>query len=392
MTEEQLMRHAVELARRGTGYTSPNPLVGAVIARDGRILGEGWHRKYGGLHAEREALADAASRGEDVRGARMYVTLEPCCHYGKQPPCTDAILTAGISGVIVGSGDPNPRVSGRGIQILRNAGVEVVTDFLKEECDALNPVFFHFIQTNEPYVALKYAMTADGKTAANGGASRWITGEAARAHVHELRNAYSGILAGIQTVLADDPLLTCRKPGGRNPVRIVLDSRLRIPLQSRLVQTAGEAPLWIACTGPENQKKSGEETDIYAAKKQKLKALGVRILEIEEDASRRVSVPALLTELGARQIDGLLVEGGGSVHASFLEAGKVNHIYAYVGAQIFGGAKNCFTPVGGAGIERIEDSTRLSRPQVRVFGDDILIEYDCTMKEREVGASCLPES
>lgn len=395
MTEEELMRRAIALAKRGTGHTSPNPLVGAVIAREGRILGEGWHRKIGGLHAEREALADAAARGEDVRGARMYVTLEPCCHHGKQPPCTDAILAAGISQVFVGSGDPNPKVSGKGIRILREAGVAVTTDFLREECDALNPVFFHYIQTGEPYVALKYAMTADGKTAANSGDSRWITGEEARAHVHALRNAYTGILAGIGTVLADDPLLTCRLPGGRNPVRIVLDSRLRIPITSRLVQTAARAPLWVACAGrgdgfaPPGQ---AEERETLEQKKRTLTALGVQVLEIPPDDAGKVSVPAFLKELGARKIDGILAEGGGTVHAAFLAAGKANHIYAYVGAQIFGGAKNRFSPVGGAGIVRAADGVRLFRPRVRLFGDDVLIEYDCANAKKEADAQCLPES
>ncbi|MBR3735121.1 MAG: bifunctional diaminohydroxyphosphoribosylaminopyrimidine deaminase/5-amino-6-(5-phosphoribosylamino)uracil reductase RibD, partial [Lachnospiraceae bacterium] len=235
------MRRAIELAWGGMGYASPNPMVGAVIVKDGRIIGEGFHRRCGELHAERDAFAHLT---EDANGAEMYVTLEPCCHYGKQPPCTLAVVEHGISRVYVGSRDPNPLVSGKGAAFLRENGIEVVEDFLREECDKLNPEFFHFISTGKPYVVMKYAMTADGKIATKTGDSKWITGEAARKNVHLERSRYAAILAGIGTVLADDPMLNARidseeKPGGflegydvtlpdpvHQPIRVVVDAHL----------------------------------------------------------------------------------------------------------------------------------------------------------------------
>ncbi len=219
--DEYYMRRAIALAKKGEGWCHPNPMVGAVIVKEGRIIGEGYHARRGELHAERNAIK---SLTESAAGAAIYVTLEPCCHYGRTPPCTEAILEQGITRVVIGSRDPNPKVAGKGAAILREAGLTVEEDFLKEECDALNPVFFHYITTKTPYVVMKYAMTMDGKIAAKTGDSKWITGEAARERVQEMRHACMGIMAGIGTVLADDPLLTCRIPGGRNPVRIICDS------------------------------------------------------------------------------------------------------------------------------------------------------------------------
>ena len=238
MTDTDYMRMALELAKRGMGRTSPNPMVGAVIVRDGQVIGQGWHARCGDLHAERSALKNCT---EDPAGATMYVTLEPCCHQGRQPPCTEAVLAAGIARVVVGSDDPNPLVAGKGIGILRRAGVTVETGVLKEACDDLNRVFFHYIRTGRPYVVMKYAMTLDGKIATRTGASRWITGEAARRRVHEDRHRYSAIMAGVGTVLADDPLLTCRMEGGRNPIRVICDTHLRTPLTSRIV-FSGKCP------------------------------------------------------------------------------------------------------------------------------------------------------
>ncbi|HAE80491.1 MAG TPA: bifunctional diaminohydroxyphosphoribosylaminopyrimidine deaminase/5-amino-6-(5-phosphoribosylamino)uracil reductase RibD, partial [Lachnoclostridium sp.] len=210
--DEYYMRRAIALAKKGEGWCHPNPMVGAVIVKEGRIIGEGYHARRGELHAERNAIK---SLTESAAGAAIYVTLEPCCHYGRTPPCTEAILEQGITRVVIGSRDPNPKVAGKGAAILREAGLTVEEDFLKEECDALNPVFFHYITTKTPYVVMKYAMTMDGKIAAKTGDSKWITGEAARERVQEMRHACMGIMAGIGTVLADDPLLTCRTPGGR---------------------------------------------------------------------------------------------------------------------------------------------------------------------------------
>lgn len=357
--DAQLMRRAIELARLGVGKTNPNPMVGAVIVKEGRIIGEGYHQCIGGLHAERNALASCT---EDPTGATMYVTLEPCCHYGKTPPCTEAILENHIAHVVIGSRDPNPKVAGKGAALLRQSGVTVTEDFLREECDALNPVFFHYIQNKTPYVALKYAMTADGKIAVNSGASQWITEEEARTHVHQLRNYYKGILVGIGTVLQDDPLLTCRLPQGRNPIRIVCDSHLRIPLDSQLCNTASEIPLIVAYI------------DDPEGKQQALEEKGVQVLYVEEK-NGQLDLQDLLKKLGEQEIDGLLVEGGGTINAAFINAGQVHHIYAYIGAQIFGGTTP-FTPVSGTGIEAVSDSLKLTNPQIQTFGPDVLLEYD----------------
>ena len=377
---EKYMRHAINLAKTAAGHTNPNPMVGAIIVKDGRIIGLGCHERYGELHAERKALQQLT---EPADGAEMYVTLEPCCHYGKQPPCTEAVIKSGIKRVIIGSADPNPKVAGKGVRQLRAAGIEVIEDFMREECDSINPVFFHYITRNIPYVALKYAMTADGRIATDAGKSMWITGEEARAHVHTLRNYYSGILAGIGTVLADDPLLTCRMPGGRNPVRIILDSDLRIPMESRLVQTAKETPLIVIRRKKEQPdlQKTGavsadpEKTEMLAERQALLEAAGVTVLAVGEDAYG-LRIPEVLQELGKRKIDGILVEGGSHVNASFVRAGAVQHIYAYVGAKIFGGSQ--YPPVRDAGIRQVENALELTNPKVRIFGSDVLLEYDCS--------------
>ena len=377
---EKYMRHAINLAKTAAGHTNPNPMVGAIIVKDGRIIGLGCHERYGELHAERKALQQLT---EPADGAEMYVTLEPCCHYGKQPPCTEAVIKSGIKRVIIGSADPNPKVAGKGVRQLRAAGIEVIEDFMREECDSINPVFFHYITRNIPYVALKYAMTVDGRIATDAGKSMWITGEEARAHVHTLRNYYSGILAGIGTVLADDPLLTCRMPGGRNPVRIILDSDLRIPMEGRLVQTAKETPLIVIRRKKEQpaSQKTGavpvdpERAEMLAERQALLEAAGVTVLAVGEDAYG-LRIPEVLQELGKRKIDGVLVEGGSHVNASFVRAGAVQHIYAYVGAKIFGGSQ--YPPVRDAGIRQVEDALELTNPKVRIFGSDVLLEYDCS--------------
>ena len=232
MIKEEYMRRAIELAKRATGFTNPNPLVGVVIVKEDRIIGEGYHEKCGQLHAERNAFA---SLKESAEGATLYVTLEPCCHYGKTPPCTEAIVENKIARVVIGSRDPNPLVAGKGVRFLREHGIEVIEDYLREECDRINPVFFHYITTKMPYVVLKYAMTADGKTATVTGDSKWITNDASRMKVQHMRHRYMGIMAGIGTVLADDPMLNVRVERLKSPIRIICDSNLRIPLDSQIV-------------------------------------------------------------------------------------------------------------------------------------------------------------
>lgn len=359
MNDEFYMKRAIELAKRGEGFVSPNPLVGAVIVKDGRIIGEGCHEKCGGLHAERNAFKNCT---ESPKGSTIYVTLEPCCHFGKQPPCTNAIIEAGISRVVIGSRDPNPLVSGKGAKILRAAGIEVVEDFLRDECDKLNPIFFRYITTKLPYVSLKYAMTADGKIATATGKSKWITGEAAREDVHRLRRKHRAIMAGIGTVLADNPTLNCRIENGRDPIRIICDSNLRLPLDCNICKTAKEIETIVVSAVPNKERQSA------------LNALGVKTLVLG-DESGKVDLPALMRYLGENGIDSVLLEGGGTLAYSALKAGIVNHIYAYIAPKLFGG-ESAKTPVGGEGVQSPDECFMLKRTSVKEIGEDMLIEYD----------------
>ena len=372
MPEEKYMRRAIELAKKGSGHVNPNPLVGAVIVRDGEIIGEGYHECYGQLHAERNAIANAKKRGNSLEGSTIYVTLEPCCHYGKTPPCTEAIIEEKIARVVVGSDDPNPLVSGKGFQMLREKGIEVIPHFLKEECDAMNHVFFHYIRTGTPYVAMKYAMTMDGKIACYTGDSKWVTGEESRAHVQTLRNHYKGIMAGIGTVLADDPMLNCRIEGGRDPIRIIADSHLRIPMDSQLVRTAGQQPLIVACLPDADEEKAAQ---LQEKGVEVLRIPGVTTADITEEQKEVISLPVLMKELGARKIDGILLEGGGQLNESALQAGIVDRIYCYIAPKIFGGAQ-AKTPVEGQGLTRAADAWQFNRIGMQEFGQDILLEYE----------------
>ena len=372
MPEEKYMRRAIELAKKGSGHVNPNPLVGAVIVRDGEIIGEGYHECYGQLHAERNAIANAKKRGNSLEGSTIYVTLEPCCHYGKTPPCTEAIIEEKIARVVVGSDDPNPLVSGKGFQMRREKGIEVIPHFLKEECDAMNHVFFHYIRTGTPYVAMKYAMTMDGKIACYTGDSKWVTGEESRAHVQTLRNHYKGIMAGIGTVLADDPMLNCRIEGGRDPIRIIADSHLRIPMDSQLVRTAGQQPLIVACLPDADEEKAAQ---LQEKGVEVLRIPGVTTADITEEQKEVISLPVLMKELGARKIDGILLEGGGQLNESALQAGIVDRIYCYIAPKIFGGAQ-AKTPVEGQGLTRAADAWQFNRIGMQEFGQDILLEYE----------------
>ncbi|WP_164168676.1 bifunctional diaminohydroxyphosphoribosylaminopyrimidine deaminase/5-amino-6-(5-phosphoribosylamino)uracil reductase RibD [Ruminococcus flavefaciens] len=359
MTHEDYMRKALELARKGMGFTSPNPMVGAVIVRDGEIIGTGYHKKYGDLHAERTAFAYCDERGIDCKGADMYVTLEPCCHHGKQPPCTEAVIAHGIKRVFVGSSDPNPLVAGKGTQILRGHGIEVTEGVLKEECDALNEIFFHFITTGLPFVTMKYAMTLDGKIACYTGESKWITGEAARAHVQQERLRHSAIMAGVGTVLADDPLLTCRLENGRDPIRIICDSSLRTPLDSNIVRTAKQVPTIIATISEDSARASEYE------------AAGCRIVRtVSKDG--HVDLSALMELLGSEKIDSILLEGGGELNWSALREGIVSKVQAYIAPKLFGGSGK--TPVGGTGVPFPSEAFMLEKCSVTSVGEDILIE------------------
>ena len=359
MNDTDYMNLALELARRGMGWTSPNPMVGAVLVKDGEIIGQGWHTRYGELHAEREALKNCTG---SPAGATLYVTLEPCCHQGRQPPCTQAILDAGSTRVVVGSNDPNPLVAGKGLGLLREHGIQVETGVCKEACDDLNQVFFHFITTRRPYVVLKYAMTMDGKIATRTGASKWVTGETARKRVHEDRHRYRAILAGVGTVLADDPLLTCRMEGGRNPIRVICDTHLRTPLTSQIVRTAKEVPTILATACPDEARRA-----IY-------EAAGCQVWVLPERGGY-VDLAALMDHLGAENIDSVLLEGGGTLNWSALEQGLVQKVQAYIAPKLFGGGA-AKSPVEGLGVETPDQAVRLINTTITPLGDDFLLESE----------------
>ena len=358
--DETMMHRALELALRGAGWTNPNPLVGAVVVKDGRIIGEGFHERYGEAHAERNALASCT---ENPRGATLYVTLEPCCHQGKQPPCTEAVIEAGIARVIVGSRDPNPLVAGKGNELLRKAGIEVVEDVLREECDAINPIFFHYIQTKLPYVVAKWAMTLDGKIATRTGDARWVSNERSRADVHELRHRLAAIMVGKNTALADNPSLTARRSEPSNqPLRVVVDSNLALPDDCQLVNTAHEVPVLIATALPDD-----------ALRARALRERGVDIVSVPDNQGK-VDLTALMAELGNRGIDSVLVEGGGTLHASLFTTGLVDEAIVYLAPKIVGGVE-ATTPVEGKGIDAMADAFTFDAPIVERIDNDLKLTY-----------------
>jgi diaminohydroxyphosphoribosylaminopyrimidine deaminase/5-amino-6-(5-phosphoribosylamino)uracil reductase len=359
MDHEDYMREALSLAEKGMGFTSPNPMVGAVIVRKGEIIAGGYHKRYGDLHAERSAFAYCGEKGIDCKGADMYVTLEPCCHHGKQPPCTEAIIAHGIKRVFIGSSDPNPLVAGNGIQMLRDNGIEVTDGILKKECDALNEIFFRYITTGLPFVTMKYAMTLDGKIACYTGESKWITGEAARAHVQKQRLRHSAIMVGVGTVLADDPMLTCRIENGRDPIRIICDSRLRTPLDCNIVRTAREVPTIIATVSED------KEASV------RFEEAGCRVIRTAS-ADGHVDLAELMRLLGKERLDSILLEGGGELNWSALNAGIVSKVQAYIAPKLFGG--NGKSPVGGEGVAAPGMAFLLENSHITYLGEDILIE------------------
>ncbi len=355
MTNNDYMQLAIDLAKKGVGRTSPNPMVGCVVVKNGKIVTEGYHEKYGGYHAERNALSKCR---EDLAGADLYVTLEPCCHQGQTPPCTDIILERGIGRVFIGSMDPNPLVAGKGAKILKSHGVEVVTGILEQECRELNEVFFEYISTGIPFVAMKYAMTLDGKIATYTGDSRWVTGEVARSHVHELRRRYSSIMVGIGTVLVDDPMLNCRIDEGVDPVRVICDSRLRIPLESQVVKTAKEIRTIVAHAVSDPEKED------------RLREAGVEL--IRTDQGDKVDFVELLRELGRQKIDSVLIEGGGTFHGTVLKSGLVKRIYCYVAPKLIGG-REAKSPVEGDGFSLMREALEIAETEIVKLGEDICI-------------------
>lgn len=367
MIDTQYMQLALELARKGCGYVNPNPMVGAVIVKKGVIIGQGYHEKYGKLHAERNALSSCTASPE---GATIYVTLEPCCHYGNTPPCTKAILESGIKKVVIGSKDPNPCVKGKGIEILKQHGIEVEWGILEEECNKLNEVFFHYITSQTPYVVMKYAMTMDGKIATRTGESRWITGEIARQRVHQDRHKYSAIMVGVGTVLSDNPQLTCRIQGAKNPVRIICDTNLRTPLNSHIVTTAKSITSYIATACTDERK---QQQYINA---------GCKVITVSPKDGY-VNLNELMLKLGNKKIDSILLEGGGELNYSALKSGIVNKVQAYLALKLFGGG-GALSPVAGLGVDIPSKAFLLTNSAITLLGDDILIESEVVKK-------CLPE-
>ena len=349
------MREALRIARNAQGRTSPNPLVGAVIVKDGKIIAEGWHRQAGTPHAEIHALNMA---GELTRGATLYVTLEPCSHFGRTPPCARAIVDAGIKKVFAAMTDPNPKVAGRGFEILRSAGVEVEIGLLEDEARKLNEIFIKWVTKNLPFVTLKFACSLDGKIATVGGESKWISGEESRKFAHHLRDINDAILVGVGTVLKDNPSLMTRLVEGKNPVRVIVDSNARTPLNSTVV-TDKSARTIIAVT-------SNAQSEKISA----LKNLGVEIIFAGD--GERVDLKILMSELARREITSVLVEGGGTIHFSMLKEKLVDKIFAFVAPKILGG-KNSLTAVAGAGFEKLSDAVNLKNFTAQKLGEDFLL-------------------
>lgn len=360
------LARALELADRALGRVSPNPAVGAVVVKDGLIVGEGLTQPPGSAHAEVVALESA---GRQAQGADLYVTLEPCCHHGRTPPCTDAILRAGIRSVHVATLDPFPAVDGRGVEILRRAGVQVEVGAHAEEARRINVAFFHFVRKRRPYVTAKWAMTLDGKIATRAGDSRWVSGEEARRLVHHERDASDAIVVGVQTVLTDDPSLTVRlspaddvrAPRQRPPLRVVLDSQARTPLSSELVTDNSGAPVLIAVTA------SAPVSRVEA-----LRARGSEVVVLP-DRNGRVDPGAVIDELGRRGAIRVLLEGGGEVLAAFAREQLIDRVMAFVAPKIVGG-RSAPGPVGGDGVERMVEAIPLRDLSARTVGADVLVE------------------
>jgi diaminohydroxyphosphoribosylaminopyrimidine deaminase/5-amino-6-(5-phosphoribosylamino)uracil reductase len=356
----EYMLKALELSQKGIGYTKPNPLVGTVIVKDGKIIGEGYHELYGGNHAEINAFKNATT---DVSGATMYVTLEPCSHYGKTPPCANAIVEKGIKKVVIALKDPNPLVAGKGIKILEDNGIEVVTGILEEECKKTNEIFLKYITIQTPFCIMKTAMTLDGKIATNIGDSKWITNEASRKYVHELRHRVSGIMVGIETVLKDNPSLNTRLENKKcnDPVRIIVDSRCRIPLDSKVLNIESASKTIIATT----ELASDSTLNVLRNK-------GAEII-ITPLRDNRVNLCYLMKELGKLKIDSVLLEGGSTLNYSALEQGIVDKVLYFIAPKLIGG-KFAKTPIGGEGKLAMKDAILLKNIEVTRFHNDIMVE------------------
>lgn len=355
--DEKYMRLAMQLAGNAIGRTSPNPLVGAVIVKDNRVVGCGWHRKAGTPHAEVHALNQA---GELAQGADVYVTLEPCAHYGKTPPCAKALVEAKVKNVYGGLLDVNPKVAGKGFKILEDAGIHVEYGFLQDELRKQNEVFFKWIEHKKPFIVLKAAMTLDGKIATATGQSKWITNETSRAYGYKLRDIYDGIMVGINTVIEDNPMLTARVDGGKNPIRIVVDSSLKIDINANVVQDKSAKTI-IATTDKADKDKI-----------LKLQAQDVDVIVVDKDENDKVDIEKLLDILGQKNICSILVEGGATLSGSFVAKKLVDKVYFFIAPKIVGG-KEAKTPVAGTGILNLQEALSLKDIQIEKLKEDILI-------------------
>lgn len=363
--EEKLMKRALELAKKGEGKVNPNPLVGALVVKDGKIIGQGYHQEYGGPHAEVSALCDA---GDETKGADLYVTLEPCTHHGKTPPCVNKVIESQVKKVFIGSRDPFPEVNGKGIDTLREAGIAVEEGIREEEAKKFNEIYFKYITTGKPFVMLKMAMTLDGKIATRTGDSKWISNEESRKFVHSLRNKYSSVLIGINTVLKDDPRLNVRLVDGVDPLRIVLDSEGKIPLKAKIITEKSEAKTIIATT------------KIPKEKEKALAEFNVLVWKLDEK-NGRVNLSSLLERLSREKIDSVIVEGGGTVAWSFLESGLLDKVIFFVAPKIVGG-KRALTPVEGEGVKKIIDAFEITTYSVEMLGNDLVYEGYLSSKDR----------
>jgi diaminohydroxyphosphoribosylaminopyrimidine deaminase/5-amino-6-(5-phosphoribosylamino)uracil reductase len=368
LKDDYYMNLALELAKSARGQTSPNPLVGAVIVKDGEIVGMGAHLKAGEAHAEVNAIQMA---GEKVKGATIYVTLEPCSHYGKTPPCANLVVKSGITRVVIATVDPFPEVAGRGIQILQEHGIQVEIGLLREEADEINRIFYHFVKTKRPYVTIKTATSLDGKIATSSGESKWITSDEARLDGHRYRHEHDAILVGVNTVIKDNPSLTTRLPnGGKNPIRIILDTTLRIPINAK-VAIDKKAETWIVTTANASDEK-----------KKMLKEYGIKIVEVNH---KQISVEEVLAKLGGEGITSLFVEGGATVNGSFLRSKLVNQVVTYIAPKLIGGDQSP-TSFAGQGFADLSNALDLEIHSVEKIGPDIKI-----VSQPRGNASCSPE-
>lgn len=356
--DEFYMKIALELAVKGIGMVNPNPMVGAVIVKDNKVIGEGFHEKYGHAHAERNAVKNAV---EDIEGATVYVTLEPCAHYGKTPPCVDLLIEKKVRKVVIGMLDPNPLVAGKSIKKLKENNIEVKVGVKEKECRKLNEVFIKYITTKKPFVIMKAGISIDGKIATSSGESKWITSERSRLHSHELRNRMSGIMVGINTVLSDDPSLTYRgEHKGKDPLRIIIDSTLKVPFESKVIKYNNNNTI-VACV---------ENTDLI--KKEKLEKMGVKIIETKSKKGK-VDLQEVVEKLGKEKIDSILLEGGGTLNFSALKEGIVDKVRFYIAPKIIGG-ENSKNSVSGQGFYNLDDCVNLKDMSYEQMGNEIVVE------------------